>query len=154
MTDFEKEIRELNWDDEIVEESNFVLLPEGEYDFTVVDFVRGRHNGSAKLPSCPKAELTIELSGKEGKTQIKHNLFLHTKCEGLLSQFFISIGQKKHGEPLRMNWSAVKGANGRCKVIIDKWTKDNGEEAENNKIKRFLEPVAAHSTPKFEQGKF
>lgn len=151
MTDFE---RELNWDDEINEESNFILLPDGEYDFTVIDFTRGRHNGSAKLPSCLKAELTLEVSGKEGKAQVKHNLFLHTKTEGLLSQFFISIGQKKHGEPLRMNWNAVKGAKGRCLLEIHEWTKDNGDIGKSNQIKRFLNPVEAPSTPKFEQGKF
>lgn len=33
--------RELNWDDEIEKDGNeFVLLPEGDYDFTVESFER------------------------------------------------------------------------------------------------------------------
>lgn len=62
MADFE---RELGWDDEITKDDDFALLPEGDYNFTVVKFNRGRHNGSAKLPACNKAE--IELKVDDGK---------------------------------------------------------------------------------------
>lgn len=138
--------RELNWDDEILEESSFTLLPEGDYEFTVKGFNRGRHSGSAKLPACNKAELEIAVDdGKGNRGTIFHNLFLYTKCEGLLSAFFISIGQKKHGEPLKMNWSTVIGAKGRCKVAIDKWTGNDGTEKQNNKITKFYEPSTANT---------
>jgi len=39
-----------------------------------------------------------------------------------------------------MNWNAVKGAKGRCKVGIHKWTGNDGKEHENNEITAFLEP--------------
>lgn len=147
--------RELNWDDEILEESSFTLLPEGDYDFTVKSFKRGRHPGSAKLPACNKAELEIIVDdGKGDKGTIFHNLFLHTKCEGILSAFFIAIGQKKHGEPLRMNWNAVIGAKGKCKVAIDKWTGNDGTEKQNNKITKFYEPSATPPTTNFKAGTF
>lgn len=147
--------REFNWDDEILEESSFTLLPEGDYDFVVNSFNRGRHSGSAKLPACNKAELEITVDdGKGNKGMIFHNLFLHTKCEGILSAFFISIGQKKHGEPLRMNWNAVIGARGRCKVAVDKWTGNDGTEKQNNKITKFYEPSASVQTTNFKAGTF
>lgn len=147
--------RELNWDDEILEESSFTLLPEGDYDFTVKSFKRGRHPGSAKLPACNKAELEITVDdGKGNIGTIFHNLFLHTKCEGILSAFFIAIGQKKHGEPLRMNWNAVIGAKGKCKVAIDKWTGNDGTEKQNNKIVKFYEPSATPQTTNFKAGTF
>lgn len=131
----------LSWDSVIQEESSgFVLLPAGEYDFKVISMNRAFHNGSEKLPKCPKAELEIELTGPEGTTRVNHNLFLHQKTEGLLSAFFISIGLKKHGEPLAMNWNAVPGAHGRCKVKIREWTNDKGEVKQSNQIERFLEP--------------
>lgn len=158
MTDINE--RELGWDDEIEKESEYVLLPEGDYNFVVDSFTRGRHNGSAKLPACNKAELEITVDdGKGHKGTIFHNLFLHTKTEGMLSAFFISIGQKKHGEPLRMNWNKVIGARGRCKVAINKWTNDKGEERTNNKIQRFYEPdnkstPNTSTTPKFRPGAF
>lgn len=151
MTEFE---RELGWDDEISKESEFTLLPEGDYNFAVVKFNRGRHNGSAKLPACNKAELELSVDDGKGNTgTVYHNLFLHTKTEGMLSAFFVSIGQKKHGEPLKMNWNAVPGAKGRCKIFIDKWTNDRGEEFQSNKIKKFYEPQV-NSAPTFQAGKF
>ena len=48
MSDFE---RELNWDDEISQESEFTLLEDGDYDFEVTKFERGRSNGSEKIPA-------------------------------------------------------------------------------------------------------
>lgn len=139
--------RELGWDDEIENDgADFILLPEGDYDFTVTGFTRARHGGSAKLPPCNKAELSLLIVTPEGQTTIKHNLFLHTKTEGLLCAFFTSIGQRKHGEKLKMNWNAVIGAKGRCKVFIDKYTNDKGEERQNNKIQKFYEPEEIKQT--------
>lgn len=139
--------RAFDWDDEIENESEFTILPEGTYDFEVVKFERGSHNGSAKLPPCKKAILTIRITGKNGaSTVITHNLFLHTKCESMLSAFFLAIGEKKHGEKVRMNWSNVTGAKGKCKVYIDTY---NGNEY--NKIKSFLVP---EEKPKKDYGGF
>ena len=137
--------QEFGWDDVIENDGKgWVLLPDGEYPFTVLSFERKRYGGSAKLPPCNQAELTIEIDGGSlGKTTVFHSLFLHTKTEGLLCAFFTSIGQRKHGEPLRMNWPAVIGAKGRCKVYIDKWTGRDGKERESNKIDKFLEPEGA-----------
>ena len=133
--------RELGWDDEIVKDSDFVLIPEGDYNFTVTAFERGRHEGSDKLPPCNKAIVTLRVALPDGTTQdIKHNLFLHTKCEGLLSAFFTAIGQKRKGEPLRMNWNAVIGARGRCKISIRTWKNKDGEDMQSNDIKKFYAP--------------
>lgn len=146
--------REFGWDDVIENDGKgWVLLPDGEYPFTVLSFKRKRYGGSAKLPPCNQAELTIEIDGGSlGKTTVFHSLFLHTKTEGLLCAFFTSIGQRKHGEPLRMNWPAVIGAKGRCKVYIDKWTGRDGKEHESNKIEKFLEPKEPEKTSSAAEG--
>lgn len=135
--------RELGWDDVIEKESDFTLLPEGDYNFTVKTFERGRHPGSKKLPACNKAIVHIQIDSPEGSATLTHNLFLHTKTEGMLSAFFKSIGQKQHGEKLQMNWNLVPNSTGRCKVAIRKWTGDDGVERQSNEIKRFLEPSDA-----------
>ena len=125
--------RELDWDSEINKESEFTLLPEGDYNFTVVSFERARHQGSAKLPPCNKAIVKIKIDGGElGSTTIQHNLFLHTKCEGMLSEFFIALGLKKHGEKLAMNWNAVQGKTGRCKVYIHEMMAQRGSQTRSN----------------------
>lgn len=135
--------RELDWDEGFeLNPSTFTLLPEGEYDFTVTKFERQRHPGSAKLPSCPKAVLTLELHAPTGETGIiTHNLFLHTKTQGLLSAFAISIGLGKQGETVKIDWSKVLGATGRASVGVRKYTKKDGSEAETNDIKAFLPPL-------------
>lgn len=142
--------RELGWDDEISNDGEeFIVLPAGDYDFEVVGFERGRHDGSPKLPPCNKAVLSLKLTGEGGSTTIQHNLFLHTKTEGMISQFLICIGQKKHGEPTRPNWNAMIGAKGRAKVEIRNWTGNDGTEKQSNQVKKFYEPK-----PTFTPGAF
>lgn len=142
--------KELDWEDQIERESDFILAPAGDYDFVVTGVERARHEGSEKLPPCNKAIVSIKISTPEGDVIIKHNLFLHTKTEGMLSAFFIGIGQKKHGEPLRMNWQTVPGSTGRCKVGIREWTNNNGEKIQSNEIKKFYEPTAPVPTPQYQ----
>ncbi|WP_347161640.1 hypothetical protein [Peptostreptococcus anaerobius] len=151
MTDLNE--RALGWDDEISKEGpEFILLPTGEYEFEVNSFERGRFDGSEKMPPCNKAILKIKIDTEEGMALITHNLLLHTRTEGFLSAFFASIGQKKKGEPLRMNWSKVTGAKGSCKVGIRKYTDKSGEQREMNEILRFIEKE--DTAPAFTPGAF
>lgn len=141
--------REFDWNDEIENDGQeYVLLPEGDYKFEVTGFERARHGGSEKLPPCNKAILTIKITGEDGKTAaIKHNLFLHSKTEGMLCAFFTAIGQRKKGEKITMNWGAVVGSVGRCKVKIRNWKKkDTGEDMQSNEIAKFYEPEEGPQT--------
>lgn len=129
---------EYGWDDEIENESSgFTLLPEGDYDFTVAKFERARHNGSEKVPPCNMAKVTFTIWGAEDKIEITENFFLCNKFEWKLSALFLAIGQKKHGEKLRMNWGAVTGAKGKCHVYVDTYRKKDGSEGKSNKINRY-----------------
>ena len=147
--------RELGWNDTIENDGpDFEVLPEGDYDFEVIGFERARHGGSAKLPPCNKAVVSFRIKSESGgQTTIKHNLFLHTLTEGLLCQFFIGIGQRKHGEKLTMNWNKVVGSTGRAKVGIRQWTAQDGKELEFNEIVKFYEPGEIPKTT-FKAGEF
>lgn len=130
--------RELGWEEEIENDGNdFVLLNEGDYDFVVTKFERGRSKGSDKLPPCNMAILTIRVNDQ---TTIIENLLLNKKTEWKLCQFFTSIGLRKHGEKMRMNWSKVLGATGRCKIIVEDFTGRDGNVRQTNRIDKFLEP--------------
>lgn len=145
--------RELSWDSEIQQDSpEFTILPDGDYDFEVIDFERARHPGSAKLPPCNKAIVHIKIEGDQGVSVIRHQLFLHTITEGLLCQFFTGIGQRKRGEKVTMNWNAVVGARGRAKVGTRKWTNDEGQEMTFNEIRQFYEPTEPAKA--FQPGRF
>ena len=150
--------REFGWGDEIKNDGpDFVPLPEGDYPFTVEKFERGRFDGSAKLPPCNMAIVTLRVESEAGCATITHRLYLHSKCEGLLCAFFESIGQRKHGEPLRMNWDKVVGSSGMAKIEVHEYTKKDGSDGQSNQVKRFLAPpeeTAAQSAGSWKQGAF
>lgn len=150
--------REFGWEDEIENDgAEFILLPEGDYPFEVVDFERGRHAGSEKLPPCNKAIIHIRV---DGQIALKHNLFLHSKTEGILCSFFTAIGQRKKGEKLKMNWNLVVGSKGKLKLGIREYVGDDGQKRQYNEIKKFYEPFIPESfteipnTAGFEAGRF
>lgn len=144
--------KEMDWNDVIEKEGDeYILLPEGDYNFVVESFDRARHAGSEKLPPCNKAVLKLKIDSAEGTAFITHNLFLHTKTEGLLSAFFTCIGQKKKGEPLKMDWNKVTRACGRAKIGIHSYKNQNGEERKSNDIKKFY---PKEEGPSFKAGEF
>lgn len=125
--------RELGWEDTIEKENEFILLPEGDYDFRVEKYERARFAGSDKMPACPMAIVYLAIEAGNGQSvTVKHNLMLHTKTEWALSAFFGSIGQKKKGEKLKMNWNYVPGSTGRLKLGVKTY---NGNQY--NEIKKF-----------------
>lgn len=145
MSDYVNNGYELGWDAEIENDgAEFVVAEDGDYDFTVIGFERARFNGSDKMPPCNQAKLSIriEIPGQIGECVIKHNLFLHSKTEWKLCEFFTSIGQRKKGERVSMNWNAVPNARGRCKVTKRSFRTKDGKELWTNDIVKFYEPVA------------
>ena len=138
MTMAQDEGRELGWNDEISQDGpEFVTLPDGEYPFTVELWTRARHGGSEKLPPCNKAVIKIKvIGGDKGNTTVFHNLFMHSKCEGMLSEFFKGIGARKHGERMVMDWNKVPGASGRCKLGTRVY-----KDKTYNEIKGFIDPA-------------
>ena len=122
MSDME---RELGWDDEIEKESSFVELPPGDYEFTIDHFERGRSQGSDKIPASNMAIVFFNIKTPDGQeATIRENFILHSKLEWKLSELFRSVGLKKEGEKLRMNWSALPGLKGKAKVTLDPDKKD------------------------------
>lgn len=143
--------RELGWDDQIEKDgADFVLLPEGDYTFEITGFERGRHNGSDKLPPCNMATVQVKIEAPEGTAIINNKLFLHSKTEGMLCAFFTAIGQRKKGEKVTMNWNAVVGSVGRCKVGTRTW-----DGKTYNEIKKFYEPAEGQAAgPQWKSGGF
>ena len=141
---------ELGWDHEITQdEMQSVLLPEGDYPFMVVNLEKARYTPKqgGKLPACNKAILTLRLTLPDGQTaDLRYNLFLHSSQEWKLGAFFYAIGQKRKGEPLRMNWATVIGSTGRCHV---KQRTYNGNTS--CEIDRFHEPSAVPAPAAYQQ---
>lgn len=123
-----------DWNSEIVTDSSFVLLKPGIYEFKVMNFERAKFSGSDKMGPCPKAILKININNE---ATVSDNLFLHKKAEWKLSEFFRSIGLKKHGEPLVMDWGNIIGRTGKCEVEQYESKKDGNKY---NQIKKYLDP--------------
>ena len=130
----------LDWYDSIESDGQeFILLPDGEYNFTVTNFERGRFPGGAKVPPCNKATITVQVDSKEGVATVKFDLLLYKSLEWKLSAFFRSIGQKKHGEKLSMDWNKVVGSKGRGYFKQKTYTNQSREDRTYNDLDRFID---------------
>lgn len=143
------------WDqriDDPNEGGEYTLLIPGNYPFRVTSVEKAWHNGSERLPQCHKAVINIEIDGGwQGAVQMKTNVFLHRKMDGLNCQFFLSIGHRKHGDPLVMRWNMVPGSTGVVEIAHRKGKPKDGQEPRTfNDAKRFLEPgtpISNHPKP-------
>nr|DAE52129.1 MAG TPA: Protein of unknown function (DUF669) [Caudoviricetes sp.] len=147
----------LGWDDEVEEGSPFVLLPEGNYPFTITGLEKGIYekpaNRESKIPAnCPKATVTLEFTTSTGeKSTLTENFYLYKKMQWKINQFFTSIGAPKNPEgKVRMNWGTVLGAKGAASLVVNDYTDRSGNPAQNNRIKDFLEPTQQTAAPGYQ----
>ena len=130
----------MDWNDTIENDGQeFVILEEGDYNFTVTGFERGRFPGGPKVPACNKAALTLQVKTDEGIAVIRTDLLLYRSLEWRISAFFRCIGQKKHGERLVMDWNRVVGSQGRAHFKPRTYTDRDGNERQTNDIDRFYD---------------
>lgn len=131
----------LDWEDEIEDDSGeYVVLEEGDYNFTVSDMERGRSKGGGKIPPCNMAVLTLSVDAGNGKTAAcKTNILLYKTLEWKISSFFRAIGSKKEGQRVKMDWNKVIGATGRAHFKPRSYTNQNGEERQANEVDYFID---------------
>ncbi len=148
MADYEA--KELGWDDEVEkgEGGDYVLLPPGDYEFTVESFERARHPGGEKSPECNKAVLKLRIDSPEGTTLITESLLLYDKMQWKIAQFFLCIGEKEVDGKVKMNWPAVPGAKGKATIEVTTDREDASKKY--NHVKKYL----PYEPKKFEAGKF
>ena len=112
------------WDDE-VNESEFEILPDGDYFFTVTGFERAQFepkSADSKVGACQQAniEFTIQWknsAGQDRTNKIVHRLKLWRTLEWMIYQFFESIGLRKKGDgSQKMPWGQIIGKTGVCQI--------------------------------------
>lgn len=101
----------LDWNSEI--EETYLDLPDGTYEYKVVELERGHYEpkptSKIKEP-CPQVKVFVEVqdpNGSDQKVKLNSLLILHTRTKGLLCNFFRSIGVMKKGESLKMDWNVI-----------------------------------------------
>ena len=138
---------ELDWDGEVSNDGSFVLLPEGDYPYTITKFERARYGGSSKVPPCKMAQLTVAVHGAQGDASVSCRLFLLAKFQWKIAELFVSLGlASPDDEKVRMQWDRVQGGTGLCHVAQREFTKQSGPHAGEtgtaNEITKFLPPPA------------
>lgn len=129
----------MDWNDTLENDGKeFIILPEGDYNFIVTGFERGRFPGSAKISPSNKATLTLQVETDEGIGSTRLDLILNRVVEFKVSAFFRCIGQKKSGERLVMDWNNVVGSQGRAHFKPREYEK-NGEKRKVNDVERFYD---------------
>lgn len=130
----------MDWNDVIESDGReFIILPEGDYAFTVSKFERGFFPGSAKLSPCNKATLILQVKTNEGVANARTDLLLNRRLEWRLASFFRSIGQKKRGEKVIMDWTHIVGSQGRAHFKPHTYTDKNGSLCKANNVERFID---------------
>lgn len=131
---------EMDWNDAIESDGQeFVVLEEGDYNFEVTGFERGRFPGGQKIPACNKAALTLQVKTENGTAICRTDLLLYRSLEWRLSAFFRCIGQKRPGERLVMDWNTVIGSRGRAHFKPRPYTDRDGNDRVANEIDRFYD---------------
>jgi len=144
----ETEQKVFDWDDEIVDDGQSapetVVLPAGNYDFTVIKTEKGFYQPrpGSKIPACNKVDVFLRLDGGELGTGLAvETLFLCEKQAWKAAAFFRSVGMRGHDEPLKWRMiDHVDGEHGRCRVYVDTFTGRDGQQKQNNKVDRFFDP--------------
>lgn len=133
--------RALGWEDDAqVQESEFVLLDPGVYDYQVVGFERGRFDGSKQMAACNVAKLTLRCTNGAQTGNVFVNLMLNTKVLWRTSQFFKSCGLIPADAQPGANFSMalfnqVVGRTGRVKLKHRVW-----QDKTYNDVDEFLKP--------------
>lgn len=145
----------LDWGSTIeADPKDFELMPDGDYKFTVTMYEKNRSKGSDKVPPSPMAVVHLRFDLQDGtQREIKHYIVLNRKCEGMISSFFLATGQKKHDEPMHIDFDGAVGRSGWCKI-----THRAGQDGKTmfNSISKFYayDEQPSTQTPAYQPGKF
>jgi len=127
----------------------FVVLPKGEYEFTVskVEFENyqpkaGKTTGITK--PCKKIKLGLLVDGGDkGKAWVDENLYFYPTCMYKVLAAFKSVGLIQDNFKGTLPWDELKGASGRAKFDVETYHSTKyGDDRMCMVVKTFLKPAA------------
>lgn len=133
------EMNEWVWEGEISVNPNdteYITLAPGEYDFTVVSVERVAADGRFKWAKegTPGSKLTLRISDPNSGQDVNVFDTIYMSQESKLKAFWGSLGRYKKGEDkLKTPWTQITGEEGRCEIVC----KNSGDKVFNN-VKKYI----------------
>lgn len=128
---------DLDWDDGIsaeAGESEYEVLPIGEYEFEVVDFEKTFSKSDKKM-----AKLTLEIIYDGKKFKVWDYIVLTQNMAWKIASFFECLGLKKKGTALKqMPWNQIMEKKGRVKIKHEEY---NGQTSP--KVDAYIPSIAS-----------
>lgn len=105
--------------DGFINEEDAASVSAGRYIFKVERY----EQAITKSSGLPMVELHLRLfnSNLDPAGKIYDNLVLTKSAMWKLCAFYRTIGMKKHGQPIQMNWPMTVGKFGFCDVMIEEY---------------------------------
>ena len=85
------------------------------------------------------ATLILKIKTDKDICIFKTKLILYKSFDWKIAAFFRSIGQKKRGERLVMDWSKVIGSHGRARIKVVTYTAKDGSKHTINDVDRYYD---------------
>ncbi len=142
-----------DWGDEIDPTQQYVLLPEGPAMFSVMELKRERKEfGKYGVQNVAVVKLMVSsmTEGYDSK-EIEVNLPLVNDLKWKITNFFTSIGQRKHGDEGKFvpDWSKVVNATGTCVLEHRSYTNKKDKKVTIADVKEFTAPETTDDNLKF-----
>lgn len=125
----------IDWNS-VIDDDGITTLEPGEYAFRVKGYTK-----SLTQAGDPMAKVNLIISSPRGETEVMDNIVLKETTVWKISSFFRSVGMKKHGQPMKIDFDGAIGKSGRLTLYIDEYTTKNGRTIKTNRVDEYLDPV-------------
>lgn len=138
----EQNMEVFDWDSVIeADGQDFSPLPAGDYIFEVTGMNKEFFKGSAKVPACPRAALTLKVYSEDMSRSVTvyESILLCKKMEWRISSFLRSVGLKKHGQKVQPNWDNMIGLSGGAHFTVEDYTGSDGKVHQRNHLDSYID---------------
>lgn len=127
-----------------IPEQEFILLPEGTYQFTVTKVERGYHQPNPQNPGKIPAgtgvvTVYLSINTNEGTAIVKDRFFMHPSVNWRIGAFHKAVGLiPEESKQVTMNWDGSVGKTGYCSI-----KHVQGNQATFMNVEKYLKPSQA-----------
>ena len=150
MPNMNDEYEVIGWGEKIKRDPKvFPELEDGDYDFTIIDVVRGEHDGTGFIPVvCPKFTINLQVSNGKISGRVRDTFHFVKKWKWKIDQLLESVGlfQDENEEFDTNQIMNLIGMTGRCRLVKSgKYTNVNKYYKQSQTDTQGFTPTTAQS---------